>query len=717
MNQPSPDRQSQQQNNQIINPKVEGDFNYAPVQIGTQNIVQSPESEKFKKDRQWLIQKVTDEIKDRLELFKNRNKYINLSLKNKPEFVSQIDPMTCKKKQKVDNKEIQDIDALFKHFREKDLPESLLIVGDPASGLTTVLCTIAEILLEKANKDENQPVPVYLSIRSWDGDPLENWLEKAVNKHYCIPVKEKGWLERILYKILGNRIYNSIFSDKKSHLIEPENLVILLDHFELVQDNKQENLIKELNRYKTSNIVLCSRLEAWNHYISKDENSAANNKLLEFNEAFSLKPPTSSEIQDYSSSLLNESNSDNANKLKTLIKPGQKLEDITKSLFILNLVLNNSYIYKEIINLNVKKDELYQNILKLYVDNTLNEIDEQLERPKETVGIVKNLEKTYWEKIKPKVKPMLKWLAQEMCDNLPDKNDKPKPYFLIEEMQPTSLKGIAKTFYHFGSVSLAVWLSFLVGTLHLLIQPVDGWKYTLLTGISGAIFVFFFFLDGKGEIKPVDRSEWNFQTVKENSLKALFLSPLAFLIGFICSFLEGRGLVELYEKGIEQATKASISNFMLGVIYTIIITVVIIMLYLVTVGKSSSNVKKIKPNQGIWTSSYNCGVTGFRVFLVASVIFWLLGVTIQQHPLMLATRYGIGYGLMAGMLYAIGCNSGRACIRHFTLRSILFFARGTPWNYAKFLNVAVDNLEFLQRAGGKFLFINRDLRDIFLDYQ
>jgi hypothetical protein len=297
------------------------------------------------------------------------------------------------------------------------------------------------------------------------------------------------------------------------------------------------------------------------------------------------------------------------------------------------------------------------------------------------------------------------------------KNDKPKPYFLIEEMQPTSLKGIHKTFYHFGSVSLAVLLSFLVGTLHLLIQPVDGWKYTLLTGISGAIFVSFFFLDRKGEIKPVDKSEWNFQTVKENSLKALFLSPLAFLIGFICSFLEENGFVELYEKGIEQATKASINDLMLGLIYTIIITVMVTMLYLVTVGKSSSNVKKIKPNQGIWTSSYSCGVTGFRVFVFSSIIFWLLGVIIQKHPLMLATRLGIGYGLMAGMLYAIGCNSGKACIRHFTLRLILSTTGRTPWNYAKFLNVAVDNLDFLQRAGGKFLFINRDLRDIFLDYK
>jgi hypothetical protein len=574
MSQPTPNRPSQGQNNVIKETNVGRDLIYAPTQNNTQNnIVRSPESEQLETDRLSLINKVTKEINDRLKLFKDRDKYINLSLESKPEFVSQIDPITGKEKQKVDNKELQDIESLFNLFSVEMLPQSMLIVGDPASGLTITLCTIAEILLKKANKDENQPVPVYLSIRSWDGEPLENWLEKAIKKHYCISPDKKDWLGRILSKILGDTCYKNFFSDKNSdkklHLIKPENLVLLLDHFELVHDNKQEDLVNELNKYKTCNIVLCSRLEAWDNYILIDENNPDNNnKLLEFNEAFLLKPPTSSEIQDYSSSVLNESNSDNANKIKTLIKPGQKLEDITKSLFILNLVLDHSYIYKELINLNVlniEKEELYQNILKIYVDNTLKEIDKQLKRPKEE-SIVKNLEKTYWEKIKPKVKPMLKWLAQEMCDNLPDKNDKPKPYFLIEEMQPTSLKGIPKKIYHFGSVSLAILLSFLVGTLHLLIQPVDGWKYTLLTGISGAFFVFFFFLDGKGEIKPVDRSEWNFQTVKENSLKALFLSPLAFLIGFICSFLEGRGLVELYEKGFERVTKVnSITAFSVSI--------------------------------------------------------------------------------------------------------------------------------------------------------
>lgn len=626
MNLSNSDGQSQEQNNSFKNNTVKGNVTYAPQQT---TIYNSPESVKSKRERERFVEVVKTEVKDRLVTFEKRKMSINFCLESKPEFLSHFDRANCRMKQEVDNvhnKQVRDIEALLDLFKEGRQPKSLLIVGEHASGKSTILCRIAEVLLEKAREDEQQPVPVYFSVRSWEGEDFKDWLKKESHNYYGTPFDKKNCLEKILYKILGKKIYYKITSDNshKVHPIEPENLVILLDHFELVKQDKQEKFIKSLNKHNKDNIILCSSFEAFKHYIAKDENKAANNnKLLEFSEAFLLKLPTSSQISEYLDSILNELNSDLANKLKTLIQPGKQLENITKSLFILNLVIDNyETILKEEVPEFQDSEKLYQYILDEYIKSNLEEIDYLIEHPKEAENIIKPIEKSYWEYIKPKVMPMLKWLAQEMGgDRLSSENNRPKPHFWIEEMQPTSLKGIQTIFYRFGSLLLAVILSFLVGTLHLLIQPVHGWKYTLLTGMSGAIFVFFFLLFDEPEIKPVEKIEWNFQTVKNNSIKAVFSFPVALIIGFLCSFLEKWGIVQLYEQGFERVTRSSISEFILGIIYTLFITVTIVVLYSITAGISSSRIKKIKPNQGIWTSSYNAAATGFRVFLSASIIF------------------------------------------------------------------------------------------------
>lgn len=79
----------------------------------------------------------------------------------------------------------------------------------------------------------------------------------------------------------------------------------------------------------------------------------------------------------------------------------------------------------------------------------------------------------------------------------------------------------------------------------------------------------------------------------------------------------------------------------------------ITLLYSITAGASSSKIKKIKSNQGIWTSSYNAGISGFLVFIFSSFIFFLMGLFIQKHPLMLATRFGVGYGIIGGSLHSM----------------------------------------------------------------
>jgi hypothetical protein len=56
--------------------------------------------------------------------------------------------------------------------------------------------------------------------------------------------------------------------------------------------------------------------------------------------------------------------------------------------------------------------------------------------------------------------------------------------------------------------------------------------------------------------------------------------------------------------------------------------------------------------------------------------------------------------------------AGKACIRHFTLRLVLFSQGIIPWNYSRFLDCAVEDI-FLHRAGGTYFFIHRILMEHF----
>ena len=57
---------------------------------------------------------------------------------------------------------------------------------------------------------------------------------------------------------------------------------------------------------------------------------------------------------------------------------------------------------------------------------------------------------------------------------------------------------------------------------------------------------------------------------------------------------------------------------------------------------------------------------------------------------------------------------GFACIQHLALRLVLWSNGCIPWNYARFLNYATERM-FLQKVGGRYLFIHDFLREHFSD--
>ena len=66
---------------------------------------------------------------------------------------------------------------------------SLLISGAPGAGKTTLLFSLARTLLERANEQKSEPMPVVFHLSTWSQQqlPLERWLVAELHDRYGIP--------------------------------------------------------------------------------------------------------------------------------------------------------------------------------------------------------------------------------------------------------------------------------------------------------------------------------------------------------------------------------------------------------------------------------------------------------------------------------------------------------------------------------------------------
>ncbi len=69
-------------------------------------------------------------------------------------------------------------------------------------------------------------------------------------------------------------------------------------------------------------------------------------------------------------------------------------------------------------------------------------------------------------------------------------------------------------------------------------------------------------------------------------------------------------------------------------------------------------------------------------------------------------------GLGFAGLFGFCLGGGIEVVQHVTLRAILTCTGNTPWHYARFLNYCAER-RLLQRVGGRYRFIHRELLDHF----
>ncbi len=142
----------------------------------------------------------------------------------------------------------------------------------------------------------------------------------------------------------------------------------------------------------------------------------------------------------------------------------------------------------------------------------------------------------------------------------------------------------------------------------------------------------------------------------------------------------------------------------------VIVTLIFMLIAGLSVGFYAPDVEEKKtPNQGIWKSVRYAVIFGLMGGLTAGLILGLGGWLI--NGLTFGLKIGVGTSLVGGLILGLN-RGGIACIQHFALRLILYFNGCIPWNYAKFLNYCTERL-FLQRVGGRYRFIHKQLQDHF----
>lgn len=119
--------------------------------------------------------------------------------------------------------------------------DGLLILGGPDAGKTTALLELARAFLEQAKHDEQQPIPVVFSLASWDvkQTPLHEWLVQELQVRY------------------------EVAQQLAEYWIETDQLLPLLDDFDMVADTCRAACIQAINAYRQQHglipLVVCSR--------------------------------------------------------------------------------------------------------------------------------------------------------------------------------------------------------------------------------------------------------------------------------------------------------------------------------------------------------------------------------------------------------------------------------------------------------------------------
>ena len=373
----------------------------------------------------FLLGEVTTEVKSRLRHSLHREVAITLDKE------MQLDRVrTWSASVKIGIRVIEQIEngtSILNVFQREDVAGRLLILGKPGAGKTTTYLELANELLDIAESDLKQPIPILFNLSLWKDSKqsIADWVVAEAKSKYGVSV------------------------EIAQNLLKRKRLLPMLDGLDELEPHRQEPCVLAINQWMVSEhrprfLVVCSRSQEYDSY----------NANFQLNAAIYLQPLSDEQLAEYFQVI---SQPDLWQKLQ---QDSELLEILRTPLFLSITLLARRQISLPEWEQLATTDDRKTYLLSAYVRQML----------------VRDIENWYY-----KAKPMptaaqtrhwLSWLAQQLQQQSKDE-------FLIEGLQPTNLKNRTQQKIYNWIVGLIVGL---IGVLivGLIVGPIVG----LIVGLT-----------------------------------------------------------------------------------------------------------------------------------------------------------------------------------------------------------------------------------------
>jgi len=575
---------------------------------------------------------------------------LDLGIKISPESVTDKYPWVIKKE--ATDETLPAGTSMLEIFDSIGMGRSLLILGAPGSGKTTMLLELARGLIARAREDITQPIPMVFNLASWTEKlTLADWLAQELNNLYSVPRKTApDWVK-------GNK------------------LLLLLDGLDEVRQDNRAKCVEAINAFRKQNgltsLAVCSRSQDYADLKAK----------LAFEGAIEVQPLTQEQIAEFFNHF-----GEKMAGIKQAFKKDKALREMAETPLFLSIMLM-AYQDKQSVDILFLGDEKARR--KHLFDTYIEHMFERSKRSKDEM--YKKQDVLRW----------LSWLAQKMIEHYVN------PYFL-ENTQPIWLnsrteKSLYLVIHQFltglGYALLIGLIGAFCGSITDLAVVNDPYLILgrLLMGIGLIMGLFFGLLFGMGHgfetIKTIDVITWSWK-------KAIIASVS--IIGIVIFFGMSSQKIELSYL-LSAEFRFNLMNWLfIGVLGSLVIAPfwgleVEELNQTMYVGiKISYSIKNFLISFVLFGSTFGLAIGLLRTIATIDLVI-LLEV------------FGLIIGFMIALLYG-----GKFVIYHFILKFVLYKKKTFPWDIVLFLDYATK-LIFLRRVGGGYIFVHRLLMEHFAE--